>query len=152
MAITTISQLMIPRIVAGSGLPSFANMTLNASGDKVAYVIAAPKAGDIEAVGFRVGTVGNNPDNGVRVSLQTVDLATGSANGTQSQFRDHTSALSSNTWIETGRITSDGTDTGTRRTVAHGELFAIDFDFVSFVASDSFQISNLSIPTGTYSQ
>lgn len=144
MAMTDWPSFRIPSVggwtAAGPGVSS---ITLNANGDRCAFIIQCPKAGTLDKFEFQTNTVANNPDNGIRLSFQTVDLATGSADGTQDQFRDITGTISSATWQVPGLMTSDGTDTGSKRTVTAGELLACVVDFVTFVAADSFTVQVL---------
>lgn len=124
------------------GTATFNNYNLNASGDRAAFVVQCTRAGELDSFEFRVGTVTNTPDNGMRLSFQTVDPATGFPDTVVDQFRDITGVFSSNTWqIPPGPLTSDGTNGGTKRTVAVGEYVACVIDFVSFVALDSIGIS-----------
>lgn len=116
--------------------------TMNASGDRVAWVFQCPKAGTLDQCEIRIGTNTNNPDNGIRISFQDLN-ASGDPDGGQDQFRDFTSALSSGLWVTPGLMTSDGTDTGVKRTVTRGQWLAVVIDFVSFVASDAFSIAAL---------
>jgi hypothetical protein len=139
---TTVPQFSIPS-PGTSGALTLTSVTLNASGDRLAFVIQCPKAGVLDQFEFRTAAVSNNPDNGIRLSFQTINLANGDPDGTQSQFRDITGALAANTWQVPGLMTSDGTDTGVKRTVVAGELLGCVVDFVTFVASDSFAISAL---------
>jgi hypothetical protein len=74
------------------------------------------------------------------VSFQGVD-ANGNPDGTPDQTRlVETGSIAANSWVTTGLITSDGTDTGVKRTVTQGELLAIVVEFASFVLNDSLQI------------
>lgn len=144
MAMTDCASFAFPAIpsVLTGGL-GIGGTTLNASGDRIGFVIQCPKAGVLDKFEFRTNAVANNPDNGIRPSFQTIDLATGFPDGTQDQFRDITGTITADTWQVPGLMTSDGTDTGTKRTVAAGELLGCVVDFVSFVASDSFQVATL---------
>lgn len=110
---------------------------IDAAAEKVAFIFTVPKTGTLDKIEFRVATVGNNPDNGIRISLQNVDLATGDPDGTQDQFRDITGTITSNTWQVPGLMTSDGTDGGIKRSVTQGELLAVVAEFVSFTAGDT---------------
>jgi hypothetical protein len=123
---------------------------MNASGDRVAIIVECPKAGTLDKFEFFSGTVSNTPDNGIRCSFQTIAPTTGNPDGTQDQFRDILAGLTSATWMVPGLITSDGTDTGAKRTVSRGELVGCVVDFVSFVASDTYQVAT--VRTNTYMQ
>lgn len=118
-----------------------ATITLNASGDRIGFIIQVPKAGTLDWFEWRAGAVGNNPDNGMRLSFQTVDVTTGFPDTASDQFRDIPGPFSANTWQTPGLMTSDGTDIGVKRTVTQGEFIACVVDFGSFVVSDSIGIS-----------
>jgi len=117
--------------------------TLNASAHKFAYVGRVPKTGTLDKFEYRMGTVNNNPDNGLRLSFQDVDLTTGDPDGVQDQFRDMTGTFVTGAWQAPGLMTSDGTDSGTKRSVTAGDLLACVIEFVSFVASDSITMVGL---------
>lgn len=135
----------IPNSADGSpGALSFTNNLLNASGDRFGFVIRVPKAGTLDLFEWRVGTVANNPDNGMRVSFQTIDPATGFPDGVQDQFYDMAGPFTGNTWqVPAGVMTDDGTGGGVKRTVTKGELLGLVIDFTSFVASDSISPNTL---------
>lgn len=120
--------------------PSFQTLQLDAAGEKAAHIFTVPKTGTLDTFEFRISAVANNPDNGLRISFQNLD-ANGDPDGTQDQFRDIAGPFSANTWIVPGLITSDGTDTGVKRSVTAGDRLAVVIEFVSFVAGDSIQIS-----------
>lgn len=143
MAITETPVHFVPTYLEGPLATTFgySGLLMNASGDRVAFVVECPKDGTLDKFEFMTGSVTNNPDNGIRLSFQDLDAATGFADGTQDQYRDITGALSADTWQVPGLMTSDGTDTGTKRTVASGEMLACVVDFVSFVAGDSFNVN-----------
>lgn len=140
MAITSVHPFPMPPPTL---FWSFTQLTLNASGDKAAVIVQAPKDGTLHSFEWRVGSaVLNNPDNGVRMSFQDVNLVTGNPDGTQDQYFDHTDALSAGTWITpSGPLTDDGTSGGVKRTVSQGDYVACVLEFVSFAASDSFTVS-----------
>ena len=116
--------------------------TMNAAADRRAFIFTVPRDGVLNRVEFRLGTVTNNPDNGLRISFQNIDAA-GDPDGTEDQFRVIAGPFASDTWITPGLITSDGTDTGTKRTVAAGDRLAVVIQFESFVAGDSVNIDRL---------
>lgn len=150
MAITAFPQIWLPASPGvTNGNLAFSAITLNASGDRLGFVIQCPKAGTLDWFEYCLSTVANNPDNGMRSSFQTVDAATGNPDGTQSQFRDITGTFTSNTWkVPPGVMTDDGTDVGVKRTVVAGEMLACVIDFVSFTASDSISFATLSVNSG----
>lgn len=125
-----------------AGVPAFSNFTIDASGERVAYVFRVPKSGTLNKFEVFLRAVTNNPDNGLRFSFQDVD-SSGDPDGTQDQYRDITSALTAG-WLAPGLMTSDGTDNGTKRAVTAGQLLACVIEFVTFVASDSVGFGGIS--------
>lgn len=145
MAITSVSPFFTPMPFTWAGVaPSHTTLTINAAADKVAVIVQCPKAGTLDQFEWRTSTVTNDPDNGLRMSFQTVDVTTGNPDGTQDQYRDlDPSPFVVNTWYAPGLMTSDGTDLGVKRTVTKGEYLACVIEFVSFVASDAIGIATL---------
>lgn len=131
-----------PPLVSALSALSLATTTLNAATEKFATIFRVPRTGTLDTCEFRIGTVTNNPDNGLRISFQTVDAA-GLPDGVQDQFRTIAGPFASASWVTPGLITSDGTDTGTKRSVTAGELIAVVIEFESFVALDSINIDRL---------
>lgn len=130
------------------GPPALTSSTLNASGDRYAYVIRVPKSGVLHSFEFRTAAVANNPDNGIRLSFQDIDTGTGFPDGVQDQYCDITGTISATTWQVPGHaLTNDGSSGGTKRTVTAGQRLGCVVDFVSFVASDSFQVAPLTLST-----
>lgn len=132
----------------GTAAPAHTGLTMDAAAEKYAMIFDVPRSGVLESFEFRTATVLNNPDNGIRISFQNLD-ASGDPDGTQDQFRDITGTINSNTWFAPGLITSDGTDGGVKRTVTAGDRLAVVIEFISFTASDSFQIAGLSMVSGS---
>lgn len=132
-----------PRGVAWSGAPAFTSQTLNGSGQGLIVVFDVPKSGTLDKFEFRLGAVTQAPSNGLKCSFQDlVQTSTPStADGTPDQYRVVTTGLTANTWVAPGLMTSDGTDTGTKRTVTQGQQMALKIEFESFNASDSLAIS-----------
>lgn len=127
------------------GTGSFASFNglnpVDASGEKSGWIIQCPKDGVLNRVGFRLSTVAQAPVNGLTVSFQDVG-ASGVPDGTQDQTRLVPQGdIVSNTFVTTGLITSDGTDTGAKRTVTQGELLAIVVEFASFATGDNIIVS-----------
>lgn len=135
-AVTTIPSLYQIDIFDASAT----SFLIDASGEKIAFMFQAPKTGTLNACGFRIGNSTQIPSSGVRVSFQNRDAATGFPDGTQDQYRVVT-GMSANTWVETGLITSDGTDGGGKRSVTQGDLLCIVWEFESFAASDVFRLA-----------
>ena len=116
-----------------SGTVTYQSFLLDASAEKVAFVFRAPKAGTLARVGFRTATV--TTADTLKVSFQDVDATNGDPDGVVDQFRTVASAgVTSNTWIRTGLITSDGTDNGTLRSVTRGQVITVVIEFNAFVA------------------
>jgi hypothetical protein len=144
MAITTFPRTAVPRF-SFTGVLSFASILLDASAEKFAVILRVPKTGTLHSFEFRTGAVGNNPDNGIRLSFQDVSLTTGDPDGTQDQYCDITASLSASTWqVPPNALTDDGTSGGNKRSVTAGDLVACVVEYVSFTASDSFNISMVS--------
>lgn len=133
-------------IVAGGMHTQF---TIDASAEKVCCVLTVPKDGTIDTIGFTLGTV--TTADTLKVSLQDVDAATGNPDGTADQYRTVASgSLSTNAWIETGLLTSDGTDGGGKRTVTRGQKIAVVIEFNSYVAGN-LQIRHVNLSNGARS-
>lgn len=143
MAITAVAPFLYPSIsspITDGSIGGTGSVTLNASGDRVGMVFQCPKAGTLDKAEFRFSTVTNNPDNGMRISFQTIDATTGFPDTVVDQFRDITGSISAG-WAVPGLMTDDGTDTGVKRTVTAGEWIGVVVDFVNFVASDSIGVA-----------
>lgn len=116
-------------------------LLINATNDRGAWIVQAPKAGVLHSFEIRLSTVSDQADNGLRFSFQSLVTTTGVPDTTPSQFRVLTGTLTSNTWIAPpGILTDDGTDMGTPRTVVAGEWFACVIDFASFVTGDAISL------------
>lgn len=106
---------------------------MTAAAHKVAFRIQTPKGGTLGKVKFRLGTT--TTGDTLKISFQDVDPATGDPDGVVDQFRTLVVAdADDNVWVTTGLITSDGTDSGTKRTVARGESLFIVIEFNARVA------------------
>lgn len=134
----------------GAANPSFTNMTINASGEKAAFIIQVPKSGTLECFEFLTGTVSQSPVNGLKFSFQDVDLATGDPDGVADQYRVLAHPIGANTWHIPEAMTSDGTSGGTKRTVTRGELLACVVEFESFAASDSVNVRVLNLSANAF--
>lgn len=126
----------------GSNNPQFDTRIMDASAEKVAFIIQAPKAGTLKSVGFNLGAVTFNAASRFKVSFQDVSLANGDPDGTVDQFRD-LATLTASGWNESGIISSDGTDTGVKRSVTRGQVFAVVFSYQTFTAADSIAVRTL---------
>lgn len=143
MAFITIPDggIFVPPSVLHTGTTA---LLIDASGEKFTVVFTVPATGVIDAFGVLLGTVGQAPTNGLKFSLQDVSGADGNPDGVIDQYRVVTSGITTNTWLESGLITSDGTDGGTKRSVTVGQRLAAVIEFESFVAGD-----NVNFTTGT---
>lgn len=109
---------------ASAATPVLASLALTATGNYAAFVFRVPKTGTLDKFEWRAGTITTFPTSGLRCTFEDVDLATGNPDGTVDQFRDITVNPGSNVWVAPGLMTSDGTDTGTKRSVTAGNLLA----------------------------
>lgn len=153
MAVTSFGgTILIPSpITPSAAAPAFAAIsTMSAGTHKTAYIIRAPKAGTLDWFEARQHANTNNPDNGLRFSFQNMSLTTGDPDGTQDQYRAVTAGFGAGAWlVPPGVMTSDGTDTGTKRTVVLGEILCCVVEFESFVAGDSIQMSAIAAPNSS---
>lgn len=119
MTVANVYGLMIPPPHWLTADPAFNTMTVDASGEKGAFVVAAPKAGDIHKVHWRVGTVTTPTDTDVR--LETVSATdgfpTGTLLGTTTNGTITSGSITSNTW-QAATLTADAT-------VTKGQLVAV---------------------------
>jgi hypothetical protein len=132
-------------------LPARADYALDAADEKIAFVTSVQwldtslTTRQIARIHFRTVTITTNEL--LKVSLQDLD-ASGDPDGTPDQYRTITPIV--NRGLRTGLITSDGTDTGTLRTVSNGEQIAIVIEFdgntgnllITTVHSSAFNFGN----------
>jgi len=130
-------------------VPAFVSMLMDATGEKVAFIIQAPKTGTLDKFEFRIGASLQLPTNGLKCSFQDVDLGTGDPDGTVDQYRVVT-GLSADSWVIPGLVTSDGTDGGTKRSVARGDLLACVVEFQSFNLLDVVNVLALDISSTAF--
>lgn len=122
MTVANVYGLMIPQLPdsGGSLTPTLTNLLLDASGEKAAFVVRAPKTGAIRKVGFLARTVTTPTDTDVRI--ETVDLTTGFPSGTlfgtNTNVTVASGSITSNTWITSGALTADAS-------VSRGDLLAV---------------------------
>ncbi len=108
---------------------------LDGSTDRLGFLVRVPKTGTLQAVGFLTGTV--TTGDTLKISFQDVDTTTGYPDGVVDQYRTVTVAdTDDDTWITTGIISSDGTDTGTKRSVTRGDRLFIVIEFDAYVAGN----------------
>ena len=118
-----------PRIGAAAVTPTLVTHDLDSANDLSGCIFQAPKTGTIAKIGFRTSTVTNAQD--LKVSFQGV-TASGKPDGVVAQFRVVGSIVQA-TWFETGLITDNGTDGGTKRAVTKGDFLAVVIEFASTV-------------------
>lgn len=124
-------------------------LLVDASGEKAAFIIKIARTGTLNKIGFRTGAMVQTQN--VRVSFQDVSTSTGVPDDTTDQFRDvSVGDTDDNVWKETGLITSDGTDTGTKRSVTKGDFIAVVFEQASFNSGDILRVSATSQNLGDY--
>jgi len=151
MTLVSTTGLWLPeRITNGAAITGSVLGPIVATGDKIAFCgrVWTPNRGskNITKVGFRFGTVTKTGGSGLTVSLQAVDLVNGPPirpDGTPAQtVAVVASAVTSNTWLQTGALNAT-------RTVAHGDRLAvvIEYDGGGRLGSDSYAISALAQST-----
>jgi len=123
--------------------------SLNAAAKKLAYLIHAPRQGILDQFEIRTAStsliaVGSS----IKFSFQNVNTGADPCepDGSIDQFRNVSGAVAvGNSWIAPGLITSDGTDTGTKRNVNRNELLALCLEFQTFTAADAFDLAYATI-------
>lgn len=75
-----IGSFIRPGYKIGDSSTYFENSAIDAAGEKFAMVFRAPKTGNIDRVGFRVGAVTDSQT--LKASLQSVDMSDGNPTGT----------------------------------------------------------------------
>jgi hypothetical protein len=108
------------------------SLLMDAAGEMIAFIVLAPKAGNIHKIHFNTGTVTTGET--LKCSLQNVDMATGDPDGTPDQSGTIVVAnADDNVWLNV--------TLGADRTVAKGEIFAVVFEWNGSAA-------NLNLRTG----
>lgn len=120
-----------PWSAATSAAPAPSTMTIDAAGEIAAFVFIAPKTGTLSKVRFRLSGVTTAQD--LKVSFQ--DLSSGNPDGTPDQYRVVPSASVAVGFVETGILSDDGTDGGTKRSVTIGDALAVVVEFNSAVGN-----------------
>lgn len=113
------------------------NITLDADGEKIAWIFEAPKTGNLKAFGFGVNTVTNDPDNGLRISWYSI--ASGLPNA-ETHFDIIDPSPLTTGFKTTGIISDDGTDTGALKAVTQGDRVCAVITIQTFQAADSVAI------------
>lgn len=147
--ITTGPKVWIPHSVANQSIPATASCVLDATTDRCGWVFTEQKTCTIGTSRFAVGTTTTAAGSTIRASPENVDMTTGSPDETDDQFRV-TGAVTAadNSIITTGLLTTDGTDSGGKRSVTVGDRLAYVLKYESFTAADSVQMRTFSAETG----
>lgn len=122
---------------------SFPTNTLDGSGEKHSGVIRVPKTGTLDKIEIRSGAITTFPANGIRISFQDPILTSGFPDEVQDQYRDITVNPGANAWVIPGLMTSDGTDTGVKRSVTKGDLLSYVVEQVNSADTWNMIISNV---------
>lgn len=112
----------------------------DAVNEKVTLIFMAPRTGNIDRFEFNVGVVTNSPDNGLRASLQSVDMTTGQPTGTILGATNGAHVTYAHT-VTTGWKKTSFAEVAA---VTRGDILAAVIDFPTFVASDNVGITNFS--------
>jgi hypothetical protein len=107
------------------------SLNLNAAAQRVAFVFAVPKAGNLDSFDFMTGSV-TQATNGARASFQAVDLTTGFPTGTNLSTMGGL-AITASTWITPGSF-------NVPVAVTRGQLIAAVVQIFSFVAGDNWNV------------
>jgi hypothetical protein len=116
---------------------------MDASGEQCVLVFRAPRTGNLQGFGAYFGAVGNQPNNGLKFSFQSVSLTTGQASGTilgaTAGAHATTAANTPNAagWVDPGNFSEVAA-------VTRGDLVAAVIAFSSFSASDSVTVGGVS--------
>jgi len=122
------TSMYYPEIIAGvSNTVTLGQLRIQTGQTKQAAIITIPKTGTLDKIEFRTDTITTAQD--VKISFQAVDPASGNPIGVVDQFVVVTGASLAVGWQVPGLITSDGTGSGSKRTVSAGDLLAIVFEF-----------------------
>jgi len=124
-------------------VPVFNNsITITTATGKAAHIFQIPKTGTLEHVEFMTGTVSAGSTTSFKLSWQDLDTATGAPDGTADQYTSVLGGtMTSNTWIQPGKMTNDGTSTGTQRSVTRGDFLACVIEFDIFNTGNSFALA-----------
>ncbi len=128
------------------------NFALNEATDKLGFIFPVPQgdgtdiaASRLAKVGFRTGTIGQWPTNGLKVSFQDPSTSNGDPDGSVDQFSTITSSPGANSWAKVpSYMGAGGGGSGAKRIVTAGDLVAIVIEFASFIASDNLNVVGIS--------
>lgn len=132
MALVTQNNFIIPNPHIFSGT-AFSSLLIDASGEKVAFIIQIPKTGTISKVGFRTATVTTSQT--LRVGLYTVDA---SGDATTTAYGGMTAGTQTSPASNTNYLVTLGT-----------EASATAGDFVAVVVEFDSTVGNLNIAYAT---
>ena len=125
------------------GTPAYTNFTnaLNSATARNAFVIRIPKSGTLDFFEWRTASVGNNPDNGVRMSFQGID-SVGKPDNAETHFAIMPGPFSTNQWeVPSNYMGTTGLGSGTKKSVTEGQYIACVLQLENFVASDSLNVA-----------
>ena len=150
MAQQTKNAFHVPELEDIGTMFDRSTLLVDADTEKAAFILVVPKTGTLGWIGFRTATVVQNET--IRVSFRAVDAATGHPDGVVDQYRNIAIAdADDDVWKETGLITTDGTDTGTKRAVTIGDILSVVFEHNPWNAGDVFRLASLYGPNGAVS-
>ena len=142
---------------ANPALAYNSTLVIDATGEKMSYlgpVWFPGRTGSktINKAHFRFGAITKAGGSALTASLQDISLtaSTMQPDEAQDQYRaiaNGDAGFASNTWYSTGLLTSDGTDTGTKRSVVYGALLALvlEYDGGGRLGLDSVVMSALNV-------
>lgn len=143
MAITSLSgPIFYPDMPTGTGSPPSVagQLRILNTVPKAAFTFIVPKSGTLDQVEFFLLTVGTA--QAIKVSFQDIDPATGNPDGAIDQFRVVATGSVTVGWMAPGLMTSDGTNTGVKRTVSVGDLLCVVFEFDSTAGDVKFSTTS----------
>jgi len=137
MAITSLnSEFLWPRPIYSTSTFGLATYNLIGAGTiKIAYIFRVPKNGTIDQVEWLMSTPSTVQP--MRVAFQS--LTGSNPSGTTDQFRTFSPTVG---WKTPGLITSDGTDSGTKRTVTKGDWVAAVMEWTGSTGDVLFSFLN----------
>lgn len=115
---------------------------------KVMFTFTVPVSGTLDMFEFQWDKTGANSATTIKVSFQDLD-SNDLPDGTADQYRVITVG-SFSSWVAPGLMTSDGTDSGTKRTVTRGQKLAAVIEFVTPNTGDVIAIGSLELLEDTF--
>lgn len=136
------TPIVYPDMPAGvSNVWVLSQLRIQTGVPKAMAVFVIPRTGTLDQVEFRLDTIGVN--QAIKISFQDVSATDGNPDGVIDQFRVVPSASLAVGWITPGLLTSDGTNTGTKRSVTIGDLLAVVLEFDSTLGDVRFNTVQL---------